>query len=50
VFVTGLPADIAFGFTTPEGERVCIVNQGASTSSSKGHESAHRAFWKLLAP
>lgn len=50
VLVAGMPAGMAFGFITPEGERVCIVDHGASGDATKAHKNAHKAFWKLLAP
>jgi len=50
VLVADLPAGLAFGFITPEGERVCIVDHAASGDTTKAHQTAHKAFWKLQAP
>lgn len=47
--VTDLPCEIAFGFITPEGERVCIVDSRAEEDQRKARKNAHRTFWALYA-
>jgi hypothetical protein len=49
VIVAELPCKTAFGFITPDGDRVCIVDRQAS-GAAEAHESAHRTFWELLEP
>lgn len=49
MIVAELPCGTAFGFTTPEGVRVCIVDRKAS-GANKAHENAHKTFWGLLEP
>jgi len=49
VIVAELPCETAFAITTPDGDRVCIVDRRAR-GAAEAHENAHRTFWGLLEP
>ncbi len=48
MIVADLPQEVAFGFTTPEGERVCIVDSRAEKRRRNARETAFKTFWGLL--
>lgn len=48
VIVTDLRGERAFGFTTPEGEAVCVVDRTVLANRSHARDSAYKTLSALL--